>query len=395
MRSFMGSPLIYRNDVIGVLHLRSKQLGAYSDREANLLEMVAAQISGALANSQLFKQRQDAEAALIKSESEHRALLEHSPDIIIRFDTQMRHIYANPAIEAATGFPPSAFIGKTHRDLGMPDEVVDYWQSCLTKAIKSGESEIMYFNFQTSSAVMHYESKVVPEFDAHGAVQSILVLARDVTARREAEDQIKASLAEKELLLREINHRVKNNLQIVSSLLYLQSRDVQMPQVRTVLETSQDRIKAMALVHEKLYQSPDLARIDFGDYIHSLTTELYSSFGLGVSGIGLVVDVDEVKLGIDSAIPCGPIVNELVSNSLKHAFPGRSDGEIRINLKTAGEIHTMVVKDNGIGFPVDLDISQVESLGLTIVKALAAQLGGQVSLYTTGGATTEINFPAI
>ena len=394
LRSFMGAPLIYRDDVIGVLQVHSKQLGVYSTREAALLERVATQISGALANSVLFKQHQETEAALIESEAEHRALLEHSPDIILRFDKEMRHIYVNPAIEELTGLPPSAFIGKTHLELGMPENVVKNWQSCLAKAMETGKSETINFEFPNDSGVRHYESNVVPEFDAEGAVQSVLVVARDVTARWEAEEQIKASLAEKELLLREINHRVKNNLQIVSSLLYLQSRDVQDPQARMVFEASQDRIKAMALVHEKLYQSPDLARIDFGDYIHSLTTELYSSYGLGASGIGLVVDVDGVNLGIDAAIPCGLIVNELVSNSLKHAFPGRALGEINIKLQTRGEQLTMVVKDNGIGFPPGLDISQVDSLGLTIVKALATQLGGQVALFSNDGAKIEINFPA-
>lgn len=152
----------------------------------------------------------------------------------------------------------------------------------------------------------------------------------------------------------------------------------------------------MALVHEKLYQSSDLAKIDFRDYLHSLTTELYSSYGLGASGIGLVVDVDVdgVNLGIDAAIPCGLIVNELVSNSLKHAFPGRAQGEISIKLRTSESQHFLLVKDNGVGFPPDLDISQVDSLGLTIGKALAAQLGGQVTLDSSGGAKTEINFPA-
>ena len=212
---------------------------------------------------------------------------------------------------------------------------------------------------------------------------ALLEKARLDEARQKADEQIRASLAEKELLLREINHRVKNNLQIVSSLLYLQSREVQDPQARMVFEASQDRIKAMALVHEKLYQSPDLARIDFGEYIRSLTTELYSSFGLRASGIGLVVDVDGVNPGIDAAIPCGLIVNELVSNSLKHAFPGRAQGEISIKLRTLGGQHTMVVTDDGIGYPADLELAQVDSLGLTIVKALGIDFGEYIRSLTT------------
>ena len=201
------------------------------------------------------------------------------------------------------------------------------------------------------------------------------------------------SLIEKEVLLKEINHRVKNNLQIISSLLSLQSRDIQDEQALRSFQVSQDRIQAMALVHEKLYQSEDLARIDFGEYIKTLATDLGSSYGLSSRDIELKIDVEGILLGVDTAIPCGVIVNELVTNSLKHAFPGDRPGEIAISFREMNGQYTMVFKDDVVGLPEDLDISRPSSLGLTIVNALVGQLGGTIALGRNGGAEVRITFP--
>ena len=196
------------------------------------------------------------------------------------------------------------------------------------------------------------------------------------------------------MLLKEINHRVKNNLQIISSLLNLQSRDIQDEQALRSFQVSQDRIRAMALVHEKLYQSDDLARIDFGEYIRSLAVDLGSSYGLVLREIELKIDVDNILLGVDTAIPCGVIVNELVANSLKHAFPGDRSGEIIISFREADGQYTMIFKDDGVGLPEDLDITNPSSLGLTIVNALTGQLGGTIRLGRNGGSEISITFPA-
>ena len=219
-------------------------------------------------------------------------------------------------------------------------------------------------------------------------------LKRAEEALRSSEEQTRASLDEKKVLLKEINHRVKNNLQIISSLLNLQSRDIQGEQALRSFQVSQDRIRAMALVHEKLYVSEDLVRIDFGAYIKSLVTELGSSYGLGLRDIDLKIDVENVLLGVDIAIPCGVIVNELVTNSLKHAFPGDRSGEITISFRQVDGQYTMIFKDDGVGLPEELDISRPSSLGLTIVNALTGQLGGTIDLRRNGGAEVRITFPA-
>ena len=150
----------------------------------------------------------------------------------------------------------------------------------------------------------------------------------------------------------------------------------------------------MALVHDRLYQSEDLARIDFGEYIKSLATDLGNSYGLGSRDIDLKVAMEDVMLGVDTDIPCGVIVNELVSNSLKHAFPGDRSGVIIIDFRLVDDQYTMIFKDDGVGLPEDLDISRPSSLGLTIVNALTGQIGGTIHLSRNGGSEISITFPA-
>ena len=149
------------------------------------------------------------------------------------------------------------------------------------------------------------------------------------------------------------------------------------------------------MVHEKLYRSEDLARIDFGEYIKSLADDLRSSYGLGSQNVNLTIEVDNILLGVDTAIPCGVIVNELVSNSLKHAFPEDRVGEIVISFKELDGQYTMIFKDDGVGLPEDLDMKHPSSLGLTIVNALTGQLNGAIDLGRNGGTEIRITFPAM
>jgi two-component sensor histidine kinase/prenyltransferase beta subunit len=204
----------------------------------------------------------------------------------------------------------------------------------------------------------------------------------DVTERKREKDRIAASLAEKELLLKEIHHRVKNNLQIISSLLYLQSNRISDNEVVMALRESEQRIRSMALIHEALYKSDDLARIDFEKYINDLAGYLVSSFGVSTDRVILKVDIKEKLLGIDVAIPCGLIVNELVSNSLKHAFRDDRSGEIEVCLKAIDdEVLELSVSDDGIGLPHDFNLSQNDTLGLRLVSSLAEkQLHGTFKL---------------
>jgi len=210
--------------------------------------------------------------------------------------------------------------------------------------------------------------------------------------RKRAEEEISASLRERETLLKEIHHRVKNNLQIVSGLLSLQAAKATEPETLEILDESQRRIKSMALIHEKLYRSSSLAEIDFGDYIKSLIDELRRMYNVADGVITITVEIENVQLGVDTAIPCALIVNELVSNSLKHAFPDGPAGEVTIALQRANGAHTLTVADNGVGFPADLDFRTTDSLGMQLVVTLVNQLDGTITLDRTKGTTFIITF---
>ncbi len=207
------------------------------------------------------------------------------------------------------------------------------------------------------------------------------------------EEQIKESLTEKEVLLKEIHHRVKNNMQIISSLLRLQSRDVTEKKYIDMFTDSQNRITSMALIHEKLYQSKGLAKIDFDDYIRDLVNGLFQSYGAN-GNIKLIIDVRDVSLGIDSAIPCGLVVNELVTNSLKHAFPDGRRGEVLISLHPIpGNMIELIVRDNGVSIPANIDIRKTESLGLHLVTILVEnQLHGEINLNRSKGTEFLVKF---
>jgi two-component sensor histidine kinase len=213
--------------------------------------------------------------------------------------------------------------------------------------------------------------------------------------RKRAEEQVKASLAEKEVLLKEIHHRVKNNLQVISSLLKLQSQHLDDKQAEEIFKECQNRVKSMALVHEKLYQSRDLAKIDFAEYVHNLVAHVFRSYPTSLGNVGLKVNVDTISFSIDLAIPLGLLINELVSNCLKHAFPDERKGEIRVDLHLDGrDGYVLTVSDNGVGFPEGVDFQKTETLGLQLVNTLAGQLGGAVEVLRNGGTEFRITFSA-
>jgi PAS domain S-box-containing protein len=232
--------------------------------------------------------------------------------------------------------------------------------------------------------------------DASGRPTRMIGAVRDITERIRSEKAIQASLQEKEVMLREIHHRVKNNMQVISSLFNLQAGKTVNPEYREILKEGQARIQAMSLVHEKLYQSRDLSKIDLAGYIQSLAIHLFHVYLADPDQVRLETDFEEVLLDINSAVPCGLILNELISNSLKHAFPEGRKGLIRIGLKR-GSDGTIILRvaDDGIGFPKDLDFRQLESLGLQIAKLLVGQIEGMIELDRTNGTAFTVTFREI
>jgi two-component sensor histidine kinase len=235
-----------------------------------------------------------------------------------------------------------------------------------------------------------------PLLGESGQLDGVVVALEDITARQEAEERLKVSLREKEVLLKEIHHRVKNNLQVISSLLDMQSLSIQSPEAIEVLEDNRHRVRTMAFVHERLYQSEDLASIDVREYLDSLTSYLLSAYECRTDDIRLNLQVEDVCLDPDAAIAIGLIVNELVSNALKHAFPPAWEGEGEIGVELgalADGRFRLQVTDNGVGFPPQLDLKATGSLGLRLVTMLTQQLQGTLELGRGAGTIFKIIFP--
>jgi two-component sensor histidine kinase len=232
--------------------------------------------------------------------------------------------------------------------------------------------------------------------------QTISNLNQEVTEREKAELELQHSLKEKEallnekvILLKEIHHRVKNNLQVISSLLYLNSKNITNEETLNIIKDSQNRVKSIALIHERLYQSNDLGKINFGEYIKHLANDIFKSYTVDKFLIKLVTRLDDIFISIDLAVPLGLIINELVSNSFKYAFPGNQNenAEVKIecSINEAKEV-LLIVSDNGIGLPEDLEIKKKSSLGLQLVETLVSQISGNLSIVSNKGTRFEIRF---
>jgi two-component sensor histidine kinase len=217
-------------------------------------------------------------------------------------------------------------------------------------------------------------------------------LAVDLTHKKEIELKLRKLLKEKEILLKEVHHRVKNNLQVISSILNLQSSYVKDQMTLDILRESQNRIKAMSFIHESLYRSDDFSFVNFSSYINSLSSNLVQTYIIKHTNIRLDLDLGDVNLNLDQAIPCGLIINELVSNSIKYAFPFKKQGKICIKLTKDGNKIYLSVSDNGIGLPVNFDVENTDSLGLQLVYILVSQLDGDIKVINKKGTTFLFNF---
>lgn len=307
----------------------------------------------------------------------------------ILWDAQMFHIYGvNPTPDGFVDY--IAWSGNVHPDdlLSQEQQMQDTIQLQKTN---SREFRILRAN---DKACRHIHAVETTRTNRMGQVEWVVGTNFDISENKKANALLQAAYDEKEVLLKEVYHRVKNNLQVVSSLINLQARAVKNDEALSLLKQSADRIKAMALVHEKLYQTKDLAKIDFNNYIGSLVESLRYSLNIPLSQIKTTVHVNDVYLDIDKAIPCGLIINELLSNALKHAFPQDQHGNIDISFTNDQHEFTLMVSDNGIGLPEGLDIKTCTSLGLQLITGLVTnQLKGRISIEQDSGVSFIIHFP--
>ena len=321
----------------------------------------------------------------------NRSLIEASLDPLVTIGPDGKITDVNSSTESVTGYSRQELIGTDFSDYFIESEKA---RKGYQKAFREGRVRDYPLEIKNkdgyATPVLYNASVYKDEF---GNVIGVFAAARDVTELKKAENEIKASLNEKELLLKEIHHRVKNNLQIISSLLDLQANYVDDAEAINVLHESQNRVKSMAMIHEMLYQSSDLTSINFSNYIKNLLQDLFYSYGTK-SNIKLIVDLEEVFLNIETAIPCGLIISELVSNSLKYAFPNDNVmGEIFIGLCSRSQGYELIVSDNGVGLPENIDFNNIESsLGLRLVYMLVKQIEGSIKLEKEKGPVFKIMF---
>ncbi len=331
--------------------------------------------------------RKQAEAALRESEQRFRLALRKAPVSVAAQDRDLRYIWAFNQRTAK----PEDIIGHTDQELFAPDEAAHV--TAIKRRVLEENVELheqMWFSRPGGRIFLDLTWE--PIRDQAGRVTGVASATVDLTPIKLAEEALKSSLAEKEVLLKEIHHRVKNNMQVISSLVDLQAEEVEDAAMRAVLKEVIHRVRSMALVHEKLYQSADLARVQLDEYVQSLLNYLWRSHGTA-SDIRLVPDLEPVSLSAVAAVPCGLILNELVSNALKHAFGGRTDGEVGVSVHGGpeGEVR-LIVRDNGRGLPEGFDWTQGRSLGLRLVQMLAGQLHASVEVSGEKGTQFTIIF---
>ncbi|MFP4122841.1 MAG: PAS domain S-box protein [Coleofasciculus sp.] len=310
--------------------------------------------------------------------------------------TDGRIVYANPKFEQMFGYEIGELNNQPVRIINHADNEVeaDQVRQLITqKILENGEYTYQVYNVKKDGTPFWCQA-TTSRFDHPDYGTVLVAVQQDITVQKQTQDQLKASLKEKEVLLKEIHHRVKNNLQIVSSLLQMQSRRTKDQDVALVLQDSQNRIASIALVHEKLYRSENLAQIDFAQYVPDLITHLFDSYNISSSQVRISYQVEDIPLAIDTAIPCGLILNELVSNTLKYAFPEHHNGEIEIKFKRNLDNNslTLLVRDNGVGIPKSFDIETTTSLGLTLVLGLVDQIDGTLDLNCDSGTEFTITF---
>src|SRR5688572_9835006 len=370
--TFAGSIFLF-------LKLRTRAL----QRNQNLLRQKVEQRTRELNQKNLELEK----LSIVASETDNAVLI---------FNDHKEIEWANTGFTKMTGFTVDEITRHKGNGIGhftMNTEISQMVENCiLEKKSTVFESQIPCKNRDT----MWASSTLTPIFNESGHLKKLVVIYTDITYRKMMEEKIRESLEEKGLLLREIHHRVKNNLQIIISLFNLQSHYINDKKAFEALKEGQDRIKSMALIHERFYQNDGLSRIDFDDYIHRLVENLFMSFNVLPERITTTIQAEKISLDIDTAVPCGLIINELVSNTLKHAFGENEKGELHITFRLTSENKLeLVISDNGKGVPDDFEFEEVDSLGMQLISALTSQLDGKMTLKRGKGTTFVLEFKSV
>tara|TARA_B100000809_G_scaffold248154_1_gene277963 strand:+ start:7752 stop:11267 length:3516 start_codon:yes stop_codon:yes gene_type:complete len=388
--SFIGVPLKIKNKTVGVLSVQSyTNDNEFSDKDVEVLDFM----SGILA---LTVQRKQDENIIHNQSAKLRSIIENSTHLFWTYNNEKGVTSSNNNFikYIKEAYNKSVYIKSNDLEkIRFSNEEKHFFSDKKYNEAFKGESQYFISSKEDKNGIKIIKEVFLnPIYDEQGKISEISGIAHDITEKTLSEQKLKESLSEKEVLLKEVHHRVKNNLQVISSILNLQSSYVKDENTLNILRESQNRIKSMSFIHESLYKTDDFSKINFSEYISSLSKNLVHSYGIYSHLIELDLSLDEVFLNLDLSIPCGLIINELVSNALKYAFEDNIKGIITIELFEKKGVINLIVQDNGLGLPKKINYKETESLGLQLVITLAEQIDAEVILDNTKGAKYTIIF---
>jgi PAS domain S-box-containing protein len=332
-------------------------------------------------------------AELTVSEEKYRSLVEQTNDLVFQINMEGHITYISPNISTILGYTVVECLGRSPSAF-MPGNTEVFFQSLHEENIRLRQPVSgVELTFLDRKKVPHiFEVNGTPHTRPDGTFLGFSGIARDITERKALQDRVAASLKEKEILLKEIHHRVKNNMQVISSLLNLQAKFIKDAKSREVIQESQNRVMSIALVHEKLYQSKNLAEIDYLEYLKKIAENLLQSYGISPRTVAIRIHAENIVFPIDKAIPLSLIINEMITNSLKYAFPDNRAGTIIIDIRKEDDHYTLILQDDGIGLPETVTLDQTDTLGLQLVNSLVHQIQGTISLNRGPGTGYTITF---
>lgn len=332
--------------------------------------------------------KKEIENAYRTSEANIRAIMNAITESLCLISTNGVILIVNDTFAKRFGKKSAEIVGATFKDL-LPPDIYEKRKEYFNEVINTGK----FKDYEDKRGDIYFYSCMYPIFSGDHKVIGVAVYAVDVTKNKQYEASLLNAIKEKDVLMKEIHHRVKNNLQIVSGLIGLQLDYVKDKKYKDMFSETGDRIKSIALVHDRLYHSKELADVDLKQYILSLSNDLYYALGIGKNNIALHLNMENILISVDIAIPLGLIINELFTNALKYAFPNKKTGEINISISTkdSGEVR-LELFDNGVGFPKEIDFKNSKSLGLKLVNILVKQINGTIELDKTSGSRFIIKF---
>jgi PAS domain S-box-containing protein len=387
--SFIGVPLKIKNKTVGVLSIQSYE-NEFNEKSVEILDF----ISGALA---FAVQRKVDENKIFEQSARLKAIIESNSHMFWTFDkekgiTSFNKAFSDGIFRTYGKKPRLGSENKGQNKDSKKDDGQKFWDQQYAEAFKGKTVDFTIENTSPKGERIIKGVVLNPIINEDNTITELSGISQDITDKTIAEEELKDSLSEKEVLLKEVHHRVKNNLQVISSILNLQSSYVKDKNTLNILRESQNRIKSMAFIHESLYQTTDFSKINFSEYITSLSKSLVHSYGVYENLVDLKLLLGDVYLTLDLSIPCGLIINELVSNSLKYAFVDKKKGIIKIELFEKNDNVNLIVEDNGLGLPNNIDYKNTDSLGLQLVMTLTEQINGTIKLENKGGARYTITF---